>query len=70
MVYLFSDGFQDQFGGPEGKKYMIKNLKELLLRIHQLPMEEQKHLLEQELLTWQGDQHKQVDDILVVGFRI
>jgi serine phosphatase RsbU (regulator of sigma subunit) len=64
--YIFSDGYQDQFGGKKGKKFMIRNLKELLLDNHQKPMEEQSLLLKEALIDWmQG--YKQVDDILVIG---
>ncbi len=65
--YLFSDGFPDQFGGPKIKKYMIRRFRNFLLRIHQRPMEEQKTLLENELITWMGTTEKQIDDILVMG---
>ncbi|NJM93514.1 MAG: hypothetical protein HC842_01610 [Cytophagales bacterium] len=67
--YLFSDGFQDQFGGTEGRKFMIKYLKELLLEIHNLPMEEQEQRLDKALTNWMGTKHVQLDDVLVIGFR-
>ena len=44
--YMFSDGYQDQFGGPDGKKFMVKKLQNLLLEIHQKPMAEQKEILD------------------------
>lgn len=66
--YIFSDGFQDQFGGLEDKKYLKKRFREFLLSIHHLPMEDQKRLLHEELKAWQGEQ-AQTDDILVVGIR-
>ncbi len=69
VMYSFSDGFQDQFGGPEGKKFMSKNLKMLLLNIHHEPMERQKEILEETLLEWQGS-NERVDDILIIGVRI
>ncbi|MGB0522238.1 MAG: PP2C family protein-serine/threonine phosphatase [Flammeovirgaceae bacterium] len=65
--YLFSDGFQDQFGGPNNRKFMIKRFKDLLLRIHQYPMKEQEHILRETLADWMGDE-KQTDDVLVAGF--
>jgi len=68
--YLFSDGFQDQIGGEEGKKYLSKNFKEFLLSIHNLPLELQKEALDKELIRWIGEQYHQVDDILVIGFKI
>jgi ligand-binding sensor domain-containing protein/serine phosphatase RsbU (regulator of sigma subunit) len=67
--YIFSDGFEDQFGGPEHRKFMKKNLKKMLLQIHHLPMEEQKQLLVKTIDDWKGDL-AQVDDILVIGFSI
>jgi len=68
-VYLFSDGFSDQFGGPDGSKFKKSNLKKLLSEIHHLPMAEQRNLLESELATWQGSL-PQVDDITIIGVRI
>ncbi|MGK7394265.1 MAG: SpoIIE family protein phosphatase [Candidatus Cyclobacteriaceae bacterium M3_2C_046] len=68
-VYLLSDGIQDQFGGPENRKFMIKKLKALLLEIHQRPMEEQYAIIEDTVEQWKG-QNKQVDDMLIIGFKI
>lgn len=67
-IYITSDGFADQFGGPENRKYMTKNFKRFLLTIQQFDLERQKELLYQELRQWQGD-HRQMDDILVIGLR-
>jgi serine phosphatase RsbU (regulator of sigma subunit) len=67
--YLLSDGYQDQFGGEKGKKFMVKKLKELLLQIAHLPIDEQKRVLEQTLDTWKNG-YPQVDDILVFGFKV
>jgi predicted ATPase/GAF domain-containing protein/tRNA A-37 threonylcarbamoyl transferase component Bud32 len=67
--YMLSDGYQDQFGGEEGRKFMIKHLKTLLLHIHQKDMEEQKAILQTTFNDWVFG-HKQTDDVLVVGFRI
>jgi serine phosphatase RsbU (regulator of sigma subunit) len=64
--YLFSDGFIDQKGGKENKKYMSKKFKKLLMNIHDQPMYDQKKSLEKELADWIGDQ-SQIDDILVIG---
>jgi serine phosphatase RsbU (regulator of sigma subunit) len=69
MVYLFSDGFADQFGGSEGKKFLIGRFQQLLLDIHTLPVEQQKDELQRRLQEWMGD-ISQVDDILVIGIRI
>lgn len=69
VVYLFSDGFADQFGGPSGKKLKYNQFKKFILESMFLTMEEQKIYLEQKLQEWQGDL-EQVDDVLVIGIRI
>jgi hypothetical protein len=69
MLYLFSDGYSDQFGGGRGKKFMKARFKELLTSIHKQPMDKQQKLLEQAHLQWKGEL-EQVDDILVMGVRI
>ena len=66
--YLFSDGYIDQFGGPNGRKFMKKNFKRLILEIQDYPMNKQKELLEENLKSWMG-QSPQIDDILVMGIR-
>lgn len=70
MMYIFSDGYQDQFGGPEGKKFMSKRFKELLLSIHAKPMVDQRKILDETIEAWKGTNHKQIDDILVMGVRL
>jgi len=67
--YIFTDGFEDQFGGEKGRKFMIKNLKEMLLKNHKLPMIEQKQIYENTLNNWMNGNH-QIDDILLIGFEI
>ena len=69
MLYLYTDGFADQFGGPKGKKFKYKPLNELLLVNSIKPMPEQKELLLLSLNTWQGDL-EQVDDICVIGIKL
>lgn len=69
MLYMFSDGYADQFGGGKGKKFMIKKLYETLLSVTILPMREQRVLLEKAFEDWKGN-HSQVDDVLVIGIRI
>jgi serine phosphatase RsbU (regulator of sigma subunit)/ligand-binding sensor domain-containing protein len=69
LIYLFSDGYIDQFGGPKGKKFMSKRFKRLLLEIYSLPMEQQKEKLWQTIIEWRGD-IEQVDDIIILGIRI
>jgi serine phosphatase RsbU (regulator of sigma subunit) len=66
--YLFSDGYIDQFGGPNGRKFMKKNFKSLILDIQDYSMQEQKDLLEKNLIEWMGNT-PQIDDILVMGIR-
>jgi serine phosphatase RsbU (regulator of sigma subunit) len=68
--YLFSDGYIDQFGGENGRKFMIKNFREMLVEIHKLPMEKQKEHLDNELKKWMGTKYNQIDDVLVIGFKI
>lgn len=67
--YIFSDGYVDQFGGPEGRKLGSKRFKELLNGIHTLSMDDQKVELEKTMMEWKGDT-AQLDDILVMGFKI
>lgn len=67
--YLYSDGFVDQFGGPENMKFMSKRFKQLILQVYKLPMEEQRQKFEDAFNSWKGN-GKQTDDILVMGFRI
>lgn len=70
IAYIFSDGFADQFGGPEGRKFFTKNFKKLLLNIHNKPMSEQGEILEKTLLEWHGEEYSRVDDVLIMGFKI
>ena len=67
--YIFSDGFVDQFGGEKEQKYKSVNFKQLLQEIHQKPLNDQKEILENSFNDWKGDLD-QIDDILVMGFRI
>ncbi|TAJ13363.1 serine/threonine protein phosphatase [Marinilabiliaceae bacterium JC017] len=69
IIYLFSDGYADQFGGPEGKKFKYRRFRHLLLNIHKLPIEDQKAILHQKMEEWMNGQHEQVDDILLMGLR-
>jgi serine phosphatase RsbU (regulator of sigma subunit) len=69
--YLFSDGYQDQFGGAEKRKFMTRRFRELLFSIHDLPMEEQKRILSDTLDQWiQDGLSPQIDDILVLGMKV
>jgi len=65
--YIFSDGYQDQFGGEKGKKFMVKRLMQLFVDNYKCSFTEQKNILENALSSWQGN-NDQVDDILVIGF--
>ena len=69
MLYLFTDGYVDQFGGPEFKKFKYRRFRHLLLNIHKLHPDDQKSILHQKLEDWRGD-NEQVDDILIVGFKL
>lgn len=69
VIYTLTDGFPDQFGGPNGKKYMYKKLKETLLLISHYPMTEQYSFLSKELEDWKCNT-EQVDDITIIGIRI
>ncbi|GEM_PF-4369395 len=71
VIYLASDGYQDQFGGTENRKFMVKHFRQLLLEIYTRPLEEQKHILLATLEDWMTTSDaKQTDDICVLGFRI
>lgn len=67
-LYLYTDGFADQFGGPKGKKFKYKKLNELLLGFTDSTLENQKHQLESEFTSWKGNL-EQVDDVLVIGIK-
>lgn len=68
MIYMFSDGFADQFGGPKETKFKLKPFKSMFTTISSLSMEEQKSAIIETFLKWKG-KHEQVDDILILGFR-
>ena len=68
MVYFFSDGYPDQFGGVKQKKYKTKNLKRFLISIHHEEMQKQRKELDKDITTWMG-KINQIDDILLIGVR-
>ncbi len=71
MIYLFSDGFPDQFGGPKRKKFMKKQFKQTLMHINEKPLEIQKSFLDQTIEEWkEGNKMEQTDDILIIGVRV
>ncbi|MBI2967577.1 MAG: SpoIIE family protein phosphatase [Bacteroidetes bacterium] len=67
-LYLFSDGYEDQFGGPNRKKFKVTRLREMLLQIHSKPMDAQKDILDKIIEEWKGSD-EQTDDITVIGVR-
>lgn len=69
QIFIFSDGYADQFGGPSGKKFMVGNFRKLLAQIAPLSSPEQREKLDETLLSWQGGQ-EQVDDVLVIGVKV
>ena len=69
MLYIFSDGYADQFGGPEGKKFKYRRFRHLLMSIHQLSMEEQLLKLEEHMNEWIGEREDQIDDQTIIGIR-
>ncbi len=69
VFYLFSDGYKDQFGGEDNRKFMSNQFKEMLLQAHQLPMSQQKQILEEVFEEWRGE-NNQIDDVLVLGIKI
>jgi len=66
VIYIFSDGYVDQFGGTEAKKFKFRRFRHVLLNIHKLPVEEQKAMLNKSFDEWRGNL-EQVDDVLIIG---
>lgn len=69
IIYLFTDGYADQFGGNEHSKFMRRRLRNLFFENHKLPMNEQKQILKDIFFQWKGDL-EQYDDVLIMGFKI
>jgi serine phosphatase RsbU (regulator of sigma subunit) len=69
MIYLFSDGYADQIGGPFQKKFKFRRFQHLVLSVHNLPLIKQRDFLNETFETWKG-QMEQVDDILIIGIRM
>jgi serine phosphatase RsbU (regulator of sigma subunit) len=69
IVYTFTDGFADQFGGPKGKKFKYKQLQDILLESSDLPLDTQKEVLNKKFEEWKGNL-EQVDDVCVIGIKI
>jgi len=68
IFYIFSDGYVDQFGGDENRKFMYRRFRYLLLTIHRFSVIDQKSILDENIKTWMGN-NIQVDDMMVIGFR-
>jgi serine phosphatase RsbU (regulator of sigma subunit) len=68
-IYIFSDGYADQFGGPMGKKFKYSQLEKVIVSIQDKPMSEQKEILDETIISWKGDLD-QVDDICIIGIKI
>ncbi|MCB0379688.1 MAG: tetratricopeptide repeat protein, partial [Flavobacteriales bacterium] len=69
VIYTLTDGFQDQFGGENGKKFKVKPFKTFLISISHLPMNKQKEKIEETFINWKGKE-EQVDDVCIVGIKI
>jgi len=69
MIYVFSDGYADQFGGPNGRKFLFKNFKKLLIETYSRSIEKQYEHLENTLFDWMASE-SQLDDILVIGIKV
>ncbi|MCE3260833.1 MAG: protein serine/threonine phosphatase, partial [Bacteroidetes bacterium] len=69
MLYLYTDGYPDQFGGSHGKKFKSRQFEELLLSIHSLPTQEQGAMIDRKFGEWKG-RLEQIDDVCVVGIRL
>ena len=68
-IYMFTDGYADQFGGEKGKKFMVKRFHDILLGINKLNISDQRNELESQFNNWKGN-YEQVDDVLVIGLKI
>ena len=69
LVYMYTDGYTDQFGGAKGKKFKYRQMKALMQSICNQPLSEQKRILDDIINNWKGNL-EQTDDILVIGFKI
>jgi serine phosphatase RsbU (regulator of sigma subunit) len=69
IIYIFTDGFQDQFGGEKGKKFKAASLKQLLLSIQHETMERQRELLIEAFENWRAG-YEQIDDVCIIGVKV
>lgn len=67
-IYFCSDGFCDQFGGPQGRKFGTRQLKDIIRKVHTMPMKESMQVFDEQWVSWKGDQ-KQIDDVLLIGVK-
>lgn len=67
-IFFCSDGFCDQFGGPQGRKFGTRQLKDIICKIHTMPMKEAMQVFDEQWVSWKGDQ-KQTDDVLLMGVK-
>ncbi|MCB0755495.1 MAG: SpoIIE family protein phosphatase, partial [Flavobacteriales bacterium] len=70
VVYLFSDGIVDQFGGPRGKKFMLRRLRDFILENGSRPLTEQSDALNRTLDEWRGSEHEQLDDVMLLAIQL
>lgn len=68
ILYLFSDGYADQFGGPDNKKFMYRRLRHILLTISKYPLSDQKRILDETITAWMQE-YEQIDDMMIMGVR-
>lgn len=68
LLYLFSDGYADQFGGPENKKFMYRRLRHILLTISKYPLPDQQRILDETIESWM-EGHDQIDDMMILGVK-
>jgi serine phosphatase RsbU (regulator of sigma subunit) len=68
IIYLFSDGYADQFGGPDNKKFMYRRLRHILLTISKYPLGDQKRILDETITAWMQD-YDQIDDMMIMGIK-
>ena len=69
MIFTFTDGYGDQFGGPEGKKFKHKKLRDIFVQVSEMPINKQKEIIANTFESWKGEL-EQVDDVLVIGVRV
>jgi len=66
---MYSDGYQDQMGGAQNKRFLSTNLKALFLKLNPVPFAKQKQVLDKTIIDWKG-KNDQIDDIMIIGFKL